>query len=297
MRPARLATASILRDNAVDYPSACIARCLEMIDRAGQAQADLVLLPEEPDVVGCPGERARDLPEPIPGGPTFNRFAERARANRLYVAYSQRERDGANAFNTGVLIDRQGQLVGRYRKMHLAPSEEIDVLPGDLGYPVFECDFGRVAIGICMDIHYPEMWRIYAIKGADVLLWPTMAQDYTGDHIESIVNARAIDNQVYFMSSHYIMRPFLTGRSMGHSRLVDPYGRTLADTSHRPGLAVADVDLDVGYETWYTGELKHRFPTLKDAYLGMRRPETYGELTQPDGEHPKWKIKSDYIAE
>jgi hypothetical protein len=84
---------------------------------------------------------------------------------------------------------------------------------------------------------------------------------------------------------------------MGHSRLVDPYGRTLADTSHRPGLAFADVDLDVGYETWYTGELKHRFPTLKDAYLGMRRPETYGELTQPDGDHPKWKINSDYIAE
>jgi len=84
---------------------------------------------------------------------------------------------------------------------------------------------------------------------------------------------------------------------MGHSRLVDPYGRTLADTSHRPGLAVADVDLDVGYETWYTGDLKHRYPTLKDAYLGLRRPETYGELTQPDGAHPKWKIKSDYLAE
>jgi predicted amidohydrolase len=292
-----LATASILRDNSVDYPSACIDRCLEMIDRAGRARADLVLLPEEPDVVGCANDRIKDLPEPLPGGATYERFVERARSNSLYVAYSQRERDGEDAYNTAVLIDRQGRLAGKYRKMHLAPSEEVDVLQGNLGYPVFECDFGRVAVGICMDIHYPEMWRIYAIKGADVLLWPTMAQDYTGDHIESIVNARAIDNQVYFMSSHFIMRPFLTGRSMGHSRVVDPYGRTLAGTSHLPGLAVVDVDLDVGYETWYTGELKHRYPTLKDAYLGMRRPDTYGELIQPDGDNPKWKIKSEYLVE
>jgi predicted amidohydrolase len=262
-----------------------------MIDRAGEARADIILCPEEPDVVGCPADRLGELPEPIPGGTTYRRFAERAAANRIYVAYSQRERDGKQSFNTAVVIDREGRLVGKYRKMHLAPSEELEVSPGDLGYPVFACDFGRVSIGVCMDIHYPEMWRIYALKGADLLLWPTMAQDYTGNHIESIVNARAIDNQVYFVSSHFVMQPFLTGRSMGHSRVVDPYGRTLADTSHRPGLVFADLDLDVGYETWYTGESKERFPTLKDAYLGLRRPDTYHELIEQDGDPPAWKVQ------
>jgi len=290
MRPVRLATASILVDDNQDYPSPCIERCLAMIDAAGAARADLVLLPEEPDVVGCSQDRIADLPEPLPGGATFSGFAERARANRIYVAYSQRERDGDRVYNTGVLLDRQGNLVGKYRKMHLAPGEEGDVLPGDLGYPVFECDFGRVAIGICMDIHFPEMWRIYALDGADVLLFPTQCIDYTGDHIESIVNARAIDNQVYLVSSHFVMQPFLAGRSMGHSRIVDPYGRTLADTSHRPGLTFADVDLDAGYDTWYTGELKQRYPTLKDCYLGLRRPDTYQRLVEPDGDDPKWKL-------
>lgn len=290
MRPVRVATASILRGNGEAYPSPCIERCLQAIDQAGEAKADLVVLPEEPDVVDCPASMVATLPEPIPGGETYARFAERARKNGLYVCYSQRERDGDRAFNTGVLIDRQGELVGKYRKMHLAPGEWDDVLPGDLGYPVMECDFGRVGIGICMDIHFPEMWRIYALEGADLLLWPTMCQDYTGDHIESIANARAIDNQVYMVSAHFVMQPFLTGRSMGHARIIDPYGRTRADTSHRPGLAIADLDLDEGYPTWYTGKLKEDFPTLKEAYLAIRRPETYGRLVQPDPEPPAWKI-------
>ncbi len=293
MRPARLATASILLDEPPSYPSRCIDRCLEMIDRAGDAQADIVLLPEEPDVVGCRADHVPDLPEPIPGGATLAQFAQRARDNNIYVAYSQRERAGDRIYNTGVLLDRKGELVGTYRKMHLAPGEEDEVLPGDLGYPVFECDFGRVGMGICMDIHYPEMWRILALKGAHALLFPTMCIDYTGDHIESIVNARAIDNQVYLVSSHFVMQPFLAGRSMGHSRIVDPYGRSLADTSHRPGLVFADVDLDAGYETWYTGELKKRYPTLKDCYLGMRRPETYYELIEQQSETPAWQTALD----
>lgn len=293
MRPARLATASILHDDPPSFPSRCIDRCLEMIDRAGDARADLLLLPEEPDVIGCAPEHLPHLPKPIPGGATLAQFAQRANDNNLYVAYSQRERDGNSVYNTGVLLDRQGDLVGKYRKMHLAPGEQDDVLPGDLGYPVFECDFGRVGMGICMDIHYPEMWRILALKGAHLLLFPTMCIDYTGDHIESIVNARAIDKQVYLISSHFVMQPFLAGRSMGHSRIVDPYGRTLANTSHRPGLTFADVDLDAGYETWYTGELKERYPTLKDCYLGMRRPDTYHELLDQQTEYPAWQTASE----
>jgi predicted amidohydrolase len=291
MRPARLATASILIGDVTGYPSPIIDRCLAAIDQAGAAGADLILLPEEPDVVGCPLDCVAELPESLPGGATYQRFAERARANHVNVVYSQREAAEGTRFNTGVAINREGDLVGKYRKMHLAPSENQEVDQGNLGYPVIELDFGRVGIGICMDIHYQEMWRIYALDGADVLLFPTMCLDYTGDHVESIVNARAIDNQVYLVSSHFVKHPFLSGCAMGHSRIVDPYGRTRADTSHRPGLAIADVDLDEGFDTWYTGALKEEFPTLKEAYLGMRRPETYGRLTQPDGDRPAWKIR------
>src|SRR5690606_15357789 len=118
----------------------------------------------EPDLVGSAKPPGAEF---IPGGAIFSRFAERAAQNGIYVVYSQRETDGHTVYNTGVVIDRAGRLVGKYRKTHLAPGEADEVTPGD-EYPVFECDFGRIAIGLCMDLHYPEIWRIYALDGADV---------------------------------------------------------------------------------------------------------------------------------
>ncbi len=287
LRKMTLATASILADDKPGLPGAVVERCLAAIEQAGRKGADIIVLPEEPDVIdGNCDPRG----EPIPGGAIFARFCEKAKNNNIYVVYSQRERDGDLSYNCGVLIGRQGELVGKYRKTHLAPSEDNDVAAGD-EYPVFECDFGRVAIGICMDMHYPELWRIYALEGADIMCLPTMQMDYTGDHIETLTKARAIDNQVYFVASHFVNQPFLCGRRIGHARIIDPYGRTLADTSHRPGVAFAEIDLDEGYEYWATGELKKQYPTLKECYLGMRRPETYGRLTQADPEPPRWKIK------
>jgi len=164
------------------------------------------------------------------------------------------------------------------------------VKAGD-SYPVFQLDFGKVGVLICMDIHYPEIWRILTLQGADIIAHPTQWLDYTGNLCESLVNARAIDNQIYVATSHFVQMPFLSGKSMGYARIVDPYGRTRASTSHRPGVAVAEVDLDEAYEYWATGDLKKQYPTLKECFLGMRRPETYEILTRPDTENC-WKIKS-----
>ena len=143
---------------------------------------------------------------------------------------------------------------------------------GDLGYPVLETDFGRVGIGICMDIHYPEMWRIYALDGADILLFPTMCLDYTGDHIESIVNARAIDNQVYLVSSHFVMQPFLSGRSMGHSRIVDP---STYLSRHLPFVPRQNEGSHLVHRA-----APARLSTLKEAYLPCVARGYYGGLTR-----------------
>ena len=287
MRKITVAAASILVDIDTGSPGPVIERCLAAIDEAGRRGADLIVLPEEPDVLAgnC------DLRgEPIPGGAIHARFSAQAAKNDLYVVYSQRERDGDLTYNCGVLLGRRGETIGKYRKTHLAPGEDAQVTAGD-DYPVFTCDFGRIAIGLCMDLHYPELWRIYALEGADILCLPTMQMDYTGDHVETLAKARAIDNQVYFVASHFVNQPFLCGRRIGRGRIIDPYGRIIADTSHKPGVALAEIDLDEGYEYWVKGELKKKYPTLKECYLGMRRPETYGRLTEPDPEPPAWKIE------
>ena len=292
-RLVRISTTSLLVAEQPSYPSACIEEAFKAVETAGERGSDLMVLPEEFDVVGG-DEKAAPEPhgicEPIPGGPITSRMQELARRYEMYIVSDVRELDGGRKFNTAVVIGRDGEIVGTYRKTHLAPSEERDVLPGD-ELPVFDLDFGKIGIIICMDVHYPEICTLYALKGADIICWPTMSRDYTGDCMEVVMKARAFDNQVYFVRSSFISMPFLTGVSMGRGCVIDPYGRILADTSHKPGVATVTVDLDEGFEYWLEGEDKLRWPTVKETLLGMRRPELYAALSQPDTEQ-LWKIKN-----
>ncbi len=288
-RKAVLATVSLPVDEQSVKPGVNIERALTLIEEASRWKPDLVVLPEEIDIYHLPEEEISRMGEPVPGGPIQTKFSEAAVKYNTNLVLCIRERDKDQLYNTSIVINREGKYRGKYRKTHLAPGEVNQVQQGD-NYPVFELDFGTIGITVCMDVHYPEIWTIMALQGADVIVHPTMWIDYTGNLCESLINARAIDNQIYVVTSHYVQVPYLSGRAMGHARIVDPYGRTRADTGHRPGVAVAEVDLDETYEFWATGELKKKYPTLKECFLGMRRPETYGILTRPDSEN-KWKIK------
>ncbi|MCC6445956.1 MAG: carbon-nitrogen hydrolase family protein [Armatimonadetes bacterium] len=287
-RMVTIATTALLLDQESAKPGVMVQRALEAVDEAARWKPDLVVLPEEFDYIGLPPEEARKLGESVPGGPIQGQFAERARKYNTNIVIDIRERDGDRLYNTAILLDRAGKFAGKYRKTHLAPGECSEVALG-CDYPVFDLDFGKVAMLICMDIHYPEIWRILTLQGADIIAHPTMWMDYTGNLCESLVNARAIDNQVYVVTAHFVSMPYLSGQSMGYGRIVDPYGRNRASTSHRPGVAVAEVDLDESYEFWATGDLKKEYPTLKECFLGMRRPETYSILTRPDSKND-WKI-------
>ena len=284
-RNAVIATASILTDAESDRAGQItVDRCLAAVDDAAKWKPDLLVLPEEVDCCLLPIDQRMDAGEPVPGGPVQELFALRARKHNVNIVLPIRERECSALYNTAVVINRQGEYVGKYRKTHLAPAECDEVQAGS-EYPVFDLDFGRVGVMICMDIHCPEAWTILALQGADVIAHPAAWLDYTGDLMESLVKARAIDNQIHVVTSHYIEVPFLAGKNMGHSVIVDPYGRVRATTGHLPGIAAAEVDLDAAYEFWATGDLKKQYPTLKEAFLGMRRPETYGIITRPDTEN------------
>ena len=132
------------------------------VDEAGRLGLDIVCLGEAITMVGT-AKRAVDVAEPIPG-PSTERLGEAARRNRLWVVAGLTERVDDRVYNTAVLLDRQGQVAGKYRKVHL-PREEWKqgITPGD-EYPVFQTDFGTVAIQICYDWFFPESHDIFALR-------------------------------------------------------------------------------------------------------------------------------------
>lgn len=210
--------------------------------------ADIICLPEGISVVGTSQSYA-SVSESIPG-PTTDRLGAVARKLNSYLVAGIYERAGKLVYNTAVLIGRDGKVQGTYRKTHLPREEwEAGITPGD-DYPVFKTDFGTVGLLVCWDLQFPEPWRALGQKGAEMVLLPIWGGN------ETLAKARALENQIFLVSSSYDMRTFV----------VDPIGEIVAEgTSDRP-LAVTELDLArVYYQPWL-GNMKTR--TWKE-----RRPD------------------------
>lgn len=202
---------------------------------AADRKPDVVLFGEMINHAGSPGSLDDDA-EAL-HGTTTARLAEFARAHATYVAFSMLERDGRDIFNTGVLIDRRGAIVGTYRKAQL-PFEEASAgaAPGDR-FPVFQADFGKVGLMICHDTSFPEPARALASAGAELILVPI----WGGRTL--LVRARAVENGVYLATAGYDY----------DSEIVDPLGNVLASAPHDQGnaAAVAEIDLNATFpEDW-----------------------------------------------
>ena len=215
------------------------------IDVAGKLGLDVVCLGEAITMVGTDCT-VKDCAEPIPG-PVTMRLAGAARRNRIWVVAGLTEQAGDVVYNTAVLLDRKGRIAGKYRKVHL-PREEWKngIRPGD-AYPVFETDFGKVAIQICYDWFFPEPAEIFALKGAEIIFAPTWGNtlpDQAGRvDGESVFRVRSRDNGVYMVPSVYD----------GNSLVIDPMGRILAGSGGKEGVFWAEVDLNVRENLQWVG--------------------------------------------
>jgi N-carbamoylputrescine amidase len=276
-RPVRIATCTL----ETDFKTSARAQALQLVDEAGRRGADIVCLPEY--AAAEHGADGRWVPAAVPG-PVVEEFAALAARHRIWTIVPLIEANaGGKPWNTAVLLDRCGAIAGRYRKTHLCMPEfeEGESLAAGDAVPVFKTDFGTIGLTLCMDLHYPELYTTLALRGAEIIFWSSGAMDYTGDAIESLVKARALDAQVYFVCSHQLETPYLAGRPYGRSRIVDCMGRIRADTGHFPGVALAEVDLEQTYPTWYTGAMQQAYPDFRAALFRTRRPELYGEVVQP----------------
>ena len=118
------------------------------------------------DIACLPEDFASKAPQPIPG-PTTRAVAQIASQHKMYVICSVRELADGKRYNTAVLIDRQGKLAGRYRKVYPWFGERS--VPGREGLPVFDTDFGKLAVITCFDSNFPELWNEADIKGAAIV--------------------------------------------------------------------------------------------------------------------------------
>ena len=117
-------------------------------------------------------EEAKILAEEIPGGPACRAWADAAARHRMHIVAGIAEREGRALYNSAVVVGPQG-VIGTYRKNHLWAAENLFFEPGNLGVPVFHTDIGRIAVVVCYDIWFPEVFRLAAMQGADILCVPT----------------------------------------------------------------------------------------------------------------------------
>ncbi len=243
MRPVTIATTSFLVDDSPHSIEMNIARAVGYVESA--KGSDILCLPEMVATANVPRELeyyAEDFP-----GTITRTFQRAARASQLNLIAPYLVRTGRKLYNQATVFDRKGKIAGFYRKVQPTAEERRHVTPGN-SFPVFDLDFGRIAIMICMDIYFPEIPRIYAFKGAEILFWPTVSHGPTQEALRTQVTARALDNSMIVVESnlanHPPYAPYAGRFRPATARIIDHNGDVLAQTGRRHGIAAATVDLD-----------------------------------------------------
>ncbi len=243
------------------------------IDEAAARGAKLVALPE---VMNCIGDNVGEggQAETIPGYST-EILAAKAREHGIFVhCGSLREAipGEARSYNSTALLDPRGEVVATYRKLHTfdvsladgtVANESERIKPGE-EIVTAETELGTLGFSICYDIRFPELYRLLALKGAQVIFTPANFTITTGkDHWEAILRARAIENGCYIVAPAQMgKKPKFT--AFGSSLVVDPWGVVVARSAERPGVTIAEIDLD------YVDNVRAQIPSLKN-----RRADVY----------------------
>lgn len=237
------------------------------------------------------------LAEPIPG-PSTEAFCRLARQRRVVIVASLFERRAPGLYhNTAVVIDADGSLLGRYRKMHIPDDplyyEKFYFTPGDLGFRAWSTRYGRIGVLICWDQWYPEAARLTALQGAEILFYPTAIGWHPAEKAtlgarqhaawETIQRAHAVANGCYVAAVNRVgleVLPNVGGEGIefwGQSFVAGTSGEILAKApAAQETNLLAEVDL-AAVDTTRT-----HWPFLRD-----RRIDAYGDLTRRFSDGPQ----------
>jgi predicted amidohydrolase len=253
-----------------------LRRCIGWLEEAAAAGCAIVVFPEcaLSGYMFASAEATVRCAEPIPG-PSTEALAKVCARLGVHCVIGVLERDADVLRNTAVLIGPAG-LVGSYRKSHIACiGADCFTTPGDDEYVVHETPVGRIGIQICYDWRFPEITRVLALQGADLVVHPTNSPVASRNLAEFIPRTRAVENAVYFLTANRVGEEAGT-RFFGHSQIVDPVGRVLVEGGgEAEALLVAEIDVELAREkTKEPGEGQYAVRLFAD-----RRPELYGRVT------------------
>lgn len=224
---------------------------------------DIVCLPEL-FTTGYVLSDAGTLAEKIPA-PTTDYLGQSAlKLGANFVGGSILEKGDDGFYNTSVVFNRFGEIIGRYRKTHLfSLFEELRFLkPGKEIIP-FRLDAAKIGVMICYDLRFPEVARKLAFHGAEIIFVPAQFPKPRLDHWRTLLMARAIENQVFIAGINRVGQDEQT-EFFGHSLVVDPWGEIVAEAGEREEILAVDIDLD------QIEKVRKALPAFHD-----RRPDIY----------------------
>ena len=219
------------------------------------------------------------LTERVPDGPTTRLMQDLARKHRQVLVVPIYEEDLTGIYyNTAAVIDSDGSYLGKFRKIHIPHCnpgfwEKFYFRPGNLGYPVFDTQVGKVGVYICYDRHFPEGWRELGLNGAELVFNPSATVAGLSEYLWKLEQPAAACNNIYFVGA--INRPgkeepWNIGEFYGCSYFVNPRGQVIAEGPRsEDAVVVADLDLNL------IREVRNVWQFYRD-----RRPETYRAIPQ-----------------
>ena len=286
MASPRRCRVALAQQSAADDPARNLKRAEEALRAAAQAGAHVACLQELFRTLYFPQRESAanfELAETVPG-PTSEQMSALARELGLVIVAPVFERRAPGVYhNTALVIDADGRLLGRYRKMHIPHDpgfhEKYYFTPGDGGFPCFDTAAGRIGIAICWDQWFPEAARLLALGGAELVLYPTAIGWSDSDDERERATQReswiAVQRGHAISNGMFVAAVNRTGREgaldfFGSSFAFDPRGRLLGQSPiDREDLLVVDCDF-AEIET-----ARREWPLLRD-----RRIDAYADLSR-----------------
>lgn len=255
----------------------------ELLERAGRQGCDMVTTCEDATQTGNYCVDVSDtnvFPELVAMSfPVLEkRLSAVAKENGMYITGCYNKIRAGRVYNVATIFDRKGDICGEYCKVHLPPDEKWQVCEGT-SLEVFRLDFGIVGICICYDMMFQETAQVLALKGAEVILHPTVGYGWYDEIGEATLRTRANDNGVYIATSkNYRFN------GAGKSSIVDCWGHVLVDACYQSNAVVsAQVDLDIKkpQPKWYNPVNMSGEADVRTRMERERRPELYGVIAEP----------------